>query len=183
MGGISRCGDPGRGEYLCSWLPGLSLAYFELNKTFSVGIEPGYAQRGAACVPGIIIFHNDATVYLNYLELPLMISAKFPMFNNKFEVLGKAGYGISKVLNGYEEYRDTGFEAPEKYPIDFTNPFGINVYKWDNGIYGGLGFGYNLGANQLFMESTYYIGMKDVDKYATSKNRSIHFGLGYMINL
>ncbi len=159
------------------------LAYYGLSKTFSIGFEPGYAQRGAACVPEFITFNGDAKLLFNYIELPLIISAKYPVLKEKMVVIGKAGYGISKVIKGYTEYKVPGSEEPEKNPINFDNPFGTNVTRWDNGIYSGLGLGYNLGRSQLLFESVFYLGMKNVDKNATSLNRSIHFGLGYLIRL
>ena len=35
------------------------LANYDLGKYFRIGLEPGYAQRGAACEPGFLIFNSD----------------------------------------------------------------------------------------------------------------------------
>src|SRR5258706_10912626 len=64
-----------------------ALAYFEISKHFSIGVEPGYAQRGAACVPEFITFQGDSKLLFNYVELPLMLSLKFPVLKEKFEVV------------------------------------------------------------------------------------------------
>ncbi len=163
---------------------GSVLCYLNLSKTFSIGIEPGYAQRGAACQPGFIVFNSDTKLLLNYLDLPLMVSARIPAFRDKFSFFGKAGYGISRVITGYTEVTDlTGVEPVKRTKLDFTNPFGDNISRRDHGLYGSLGMAYNFGVNHLFIESTLYYGLVDVDINNKSENRSIHVGIGYLVNL
>ncbi|MCH8331039.1 MAG: hypothetical protein IH946_06625, partial [Bacteroidetes bacterium] len=75
-----------------------TLVNFEINKLFRVGIEPGYIHRGAACEPGFSRigtgeFTGETKLLLDYIEFPLMISAKLPVCKTKFEVFGKIGYG------------------------------------------------------------------------------------------
>ncbi len=158
------------------------LSYFEINKHFSIGLESGYAQRGAACEPGYLIFNRDTKLRLNYIEVPLMISAKFPVYRDKLEIFGKAGYGVSMMMSAFRKISVLGsYDQPVKTKLNVNNSSVLN--RWDHGIYGGLGIAYNTGSNRLFVESNYYFGLKDVDRFNTSKNRSIHFGLGYLMNL
>jgi len=161
-----------------------ALAYFEIIKHINIGLEPGYTQRGAACVPGFVVFNEEAKLFFNYIELPLMIKARFPVCNDKLEIFGKAGYGTSRIMTAFQEIQDLGSdEPPVRTEIDLNPRFGININRWDQGIYGGLGVAYNVRNNLLFLESNYYFGLKDVDTSKTSKNRSIHLGLGYLLKL
>lgn len=161
-----------------------ALAYFEVLKHISIGLEPGYAQRGAACVPGFVVFNEEAKLFFNYIELPLMIKVRFPFSNGKLEIFGKTGYGKSRIMKAFQEIKDLGSdEPPVRSEIDLNPRFGININRWDKGIYGGLGIACNIRNTQLCLESNYYLGLKDVETSTTSKNRSIHVGLGYLIKL
>ncbi len=71
---------------------------------------------------------------------------------------------------------------PIKTTIDFENSFS-SLNKFDHGAYGGIGFGFNFGMNQLFIEGNYYHGLKDFDDDNTSKNRSLQLGLGFSRSL
>jgi len=158
-----------------------ALAYAQLHKNLEIGIEPGFVQRGAACEPGFIIFNQDTKMLLNYAELPLILKGKINLLNNKMEVFGKLGYGGSMIMNGSREVRDlSGVFPPVKTDLDIKN--NENMERWDHGIYSGLGVAYNLGKHQIFLESSFYHGLRDVDKLNTSKNRSLQFNLGYMMN-
>ena len=164
------------------------LAYYRLNNYLQVGIEPGYIQRGAACVPGWNggfdpIFEGDTKLFLNYAELPLMVSGNVSFFQKKFEIFGKAGYGLTFLTTAYSEEIDLGSDEPAirtKLTLDDDSS---NLNRWDHGFYGGLGIAYNLGRNQFFVESDYFMGLKDAERSNTSKNRSIDFSIGYLIRL
>ncbi|HAS40982.1 MAG TPA: hypothetical protein DCS93_10900 [Microscillaceae bacterium] len=158
------------------------LVYYTFNKYFSIGIEPGFVQRGAACVPGFNggggAFVGDTKFLLNYVELPLMAKVNIPIYG-KLKVFGKAGYGIARITSANLETAFLGTDQPTiKRPLDLDTD---NRYrKWDNGLYGSLGFSFDVGANQLFVESLYYAGQRDFDTSFTSKNRGFHLGIGYM---
>lgn len=157
-----------------------ALAYYSLNKYLQVGIEPGFVRRGAACEPGFIIFNNDTKLLLNYVELPIMLKGRLPLLNNKLEIFGKVGYGVSRLTSAHRELMMLGTtEPPIKIKLDVNNNESLN--NFDHGLYGGLGVGFNMGKNQLFLEANFYHGMKDVDTWNTSKNRSMQLGAGYMI--
>ncbi len=152
-----------------------------LNQHFSIGVEPGFTQRGAACFPGWNTFVGDTKLLLNYAELPVMMSAKIPVMNNRFELFGKGGFGVSRVITAYRHITNAGTGyPPENTKLDLDNS---NLRKWDYGFYGGLGLGYKIGENRLFLDVNYYHGLKDVDKLNTSKNRSLQYGFGYTMNL
>ena len=157
-----------------------SLVYFEISKLIRVGVEPGFVQRGAACIPefqtiGPGTFIGDTRLLLDYIELPLMISARIPICN-KLEVLGKAGYGPSVMITAFQEILFISSSEPITRTKLDINPFALRRY--DHGIYSGLGLAFNIGDDKVFLESNYYFGLNDVDPFNTSKNRSIQLGLG-----
>ena len=105
-----------------------------------VGIEPGFVQRGAACIPGFNPFIGDTEFRLNYIELPLMVRGNFSFAKERLEVFGKVGYGGSMVAKGTEVLTIIGSdEPPEETEIDFQNQFS-SLNKYDHGLYGGFGF-------------------------------------------
>ena len=160
------------------------LAYLQIGQYLKVGVEPGFVQRGAACVPGWQpIFQGDTKFFLNYAELPLMVSGHLPLFQKKFEIFGKAGYGASYLASAYREQLVFGSDDPAvrtKMPLDEDSS---NLNRWDHGFYGGLGLGYNFGRNQIFFETDYYRGQKDAERFNESKNRSVNFSIGYLFKL
>jgi hypothetical protein len=72
------------------------------------------------------------------------------------------------------------YDQPEKTKLDLKND---DLNRWDHGAYGGSGVAYLFDRNQLFLESTYYMGMTDIDPLNKSKNRSINIGAGYRVIL
>jgi hypothetical protein len=155
------------------------LGYYALDDNFSLGLEPGYAQKGAACFPGSFYFLFDTKFQLNYIEMPFLIAAHLPVGQKHFQVHAKAGYGFSYLVSAYRYQKEFGSdEEPSKEKWDFQDSELIK--RWDNGFYGGLGIDYSFGKNKLFVESTYYLSGRDVFTVSESKNRSIYIGLGLM---
>lgn len=155
-----------------------ALGYTSVNNWFSIGIEPGYVKRGAACVPGFTTPVFDTQFNLNYIELPVMAKGSIPLFKNKMEIFGKLGYGVSYLAAAYEVQEDLFGDLPDvkmKMSLDET---GI-LHRWDHGIYSAAGFGYNFSASQLFTSFDFYYGMMDAEKNNTSKNRSFNISVGY----
>ncbi len=164
------------------------LAYHRLGKNLQIGVEPGFARRGAACEPGWNvgpgpIFRGDTKLLLNYVEAPLMVSGNLNFFQNKFEVFGKVGYGTSFLASAYSEEITLGTDEPAERTRINLDESSSRLNRWDHGIYTGFGVAYNLGKNQIFLASDVYMGMKDADRNNTSKNRSVDFNIGYMIRL
>jgi len=154
-----------------------------LGKIFRLGVEPGFVRRGAACIPTFVTFTNDVKWMLNYVEMPVILTGKIPV-NQKLEIFGKAGYGVSYMTSATAVFIDlTGALPPSKQPMDLDNPFGTNIRRWDNGIYTGLGIGYNTPFGQVFLDSNYYVGMRDVTGGSTSKSRNLQLGLGLTVSL
>ena len=160
------------------------IAYYRINDNLHVGVEPGFINRGAACVPGWQpIFVGDTKLLLNYVELPLMISGNHSFIDDKFEVFGKFGYGVSMITAAFREQTDDrGRDILPVPPLPDSRLVDIDsLNRFDHGLYGSAGLGYNFGVNQVFLETAYYHGMEDVDKFNTSKNRSLNISLGYLV--
>lgn len=165
-----------------------TLAYFQVSKYFRIGVEPGYIERGAACIPGWIdrgSFVGDTKFLLKYVELPIMFSGVLPLFKNKVELSAKTGYGMSFMIKGFQEVEEIPFLGNDASVTRTKMNFDefSNLNRWDNGIYGGCGIGYNLGRSQIFVEFDYYWSLKDADKENISKNRSYDISLGYLFRL
>ncbi len=161
------------------------LLYRSINDHLSVGIEPGYVQRGAACYPGWWndgtdpIFVGDTRLYLNYLEAPLMVMGNLPVLKGRLALYGKAGFGFSYLAYAMREQFDINTE--EVVSETRVRPGkDSNLRRWDHGFYGNLGVGFPLAGGTIFAESGYYLSFRDVDRFNSSQNRSINFNVGYM---
>ncbi len=162
------------------------MAYLEVGKHFQVGVEPGYVERGAACVPGWgdnFGFVGDTKLFLKYVEMHLMLAGSYKVFRDKVEVFGKLGYGAAFLASAIQEEEVISFdEKPVITKIDL-NDDGSRLNRWDHGAYGGLGIAYYLGKGKVFVESQFYNGLKDADRFNASENRSLDLSLGYLITL
>ena len=156
-------------------------AYWQLNKHFSLGTEPGYIQRGAACVPGAfgnfpaVISNIDRKNIYNFAELPVYLQVQKRFYEDRFSFYSKLGYGVAYAVNGKQLTVDTDLdEVIETSDMRFTS----NLRRWDTGAYGGLGFGIHFGQSAIFAEYQQYVGLLNADRQFTSKNRSIAWTIG-----
>ena len=175
---------PENAETQVNGLNGSLLIYYRAHDHIHVGFEPGYINRGAACVPGWQpIFVGDTKLLLNYVELPLMISGNHSLIDNRLEVFGKLGYGLSMITTAFQEQIPQNTEIPpSRDRLDVDDP-SSSLNRFDHGLYGGIGVAYNFDVYQVFVETNYYHGMKDVDKSTTSKIRSMNLSVGCAIKL
>jgi len=153
------------------------MAYYSLGKYLSLGIEPGFVERGASCIPGFGAFVDDTKFFLDYVEAPLMLSGQLPLLKQKLTLFGKVGYGAALLARGIQEVTPFNDEPVTRSKIPLGKTSRLN--RWDHGTYGAVGIGVNMGKTQLFLESQYFRGMRDADRNNISKNRSItvNFGL------
>lgn len=154
-----------------------TLAYFEINPHFKIGLEPGFVKKATDWLP-TMAFANYNRHLLNYLEAPFMLSFDIPLYQNKIELFGKVGFGPSYLIGSKNENITFGQESST-----ISNHDTSQVERWDIGFYGSFGFAYNIGISQLFLEAIYYHGLQNVYAAIESKNRNINFGIGYLIKL
>lgn len=160
------------------------LGYYKVNRFLQLGIEPGFVNRGAACEPGWQpIFVGDSKLLLDYIEAPVFVSGHLPLLNDKLEIFGKVGYGWSMITSAMREQINFADGTKQTTKLDPDDPDSSSLNRFDHGLYGSFGIGYNLGTHQLFVESAYYHGLRDVDLFNASKNRSLNLNVGYKINL
>jgi len=154
----------------------IATAYYGLGKHFSVGIEPGFSERGAACIPGFIIFEGDTKFYLDYVQAPVMINMSLPIIKDRVEVFSKLGYGASYLMGGVREDTPVNDGPSTRTNIDLGVSSILN--QWDHGAYGGLGFAYLFGKTQLQVEMSYYHGFRNAERINFSQNRSVSIDFG-----
>lgn len=171
--------------------------YRQLGKHFSIGLEPGVVKRGtndpfSNNYYGCFIFcgtgldygrfpYDHTAVFMDYIQLPLQVKYHQGLFKNKLEAYAKIGYGISYAVAGYTEAENFYlFETPQVEQIAFSKD--ADFKRWDNGIYAGLGFGFQMPVGTIFTEIEMYQGLKYVHEYVFIKNRSRGFSLGYRID-
>lgn len=162
-------------------------AFYAFSPALSIGIAPGYMRRGAACEPGFIsgnIFLpiQDATIYANYLQLPVLLKANLPL-TSRFSLYGQAGAGFGYLLNGHRDvvFFSSSNISPERQELDFETENTLN--RFDFGAQAGLGFAYQLGRSSIQLSADYYHGFLDMTDTNTSENRSWSIGLGYAIKI
>ena len=162
------------------------VAYYWMDKYFSVGTEPGYIRRGAACEPGFFINNpyltGDATLYANYLTAPLLLRGNHSFFGGRMEAFVKCGGGASWLADGYRELNlEWNPDGPQVQDIDFSEEPGLR--RWDWGLNGGAGLSIRLGRGNLQVEYEVYRSLTDMNRQLTSKNRNAGFAVGYLIHL
>lgn len=154
-----------------------------LSNKIRLNISPGYVRRGAACEPGFISLNpfigaQDATLYSNYIELPVVLQLEWPVAE-KFSIVTKLGGGAAYMLSGYREVLFFDLTQPmERQDLDFDNESTLN--RFDFGLHGGLGVNYNFGPAKLQLLGNYYHGLLDVTDTNTSQNRALGIELGYL---
>ena len=166
--------------------------YYNTNKHLSFGVEPGYAQRGAIrpysymvwCGMGLDDFqYNDASIYTDYVQIPLFVKYRIGAFNQKMELAGKIGYGVSYATSGYQQAelitRDP--EGTDIKPIEFGGDSGFRT--WDMGTFAGLSLGWHFPFGTVVAEYELYRGSISIHEYFSSlKNQGIAYSLGYRID-
>lgn len=158
--------------------------YYPLSERFSVGIAPGFMRRGAACFPGFVGDFQpvlDATIYANYLQLPIVAKFDLPL-GGRWALTAEAGGGFSYLLNGHWQLLLSNLEGDrQRRDIDFEQDSFLNRY--DFAVQSNVGLAYRLGLGQLRLTGGYYHGFLDVNDNNTSENRAWSVNLGYLYSL
>lgn len=169
--------------YIHNFGGGLTFQY-AIDEHLSIGIEPGFVQRGAACLPGfnLPIGGIEATLVGSYIEAPLTLEGHLFAWQERVQFFAKAGAGYSYMIGGYRQIDFQNPEVPaERTNLDFSQEPNLN--RFDFGFYGSGGFGVKAGPGYITAECRYYHGMPNVDKNQESRNRAISYGLGYRVTL
>jgi len=158
------------------------LAYKQLSAHFEVGVEPGYVQRGAACVPGWIpVFIGDATIFIDYLELPVMLAYRLPL-GNRFRLQWKLGYGASLAIQAAEQVLPPNSDAPfDRTPLDIGR--NGDVKRLDHGAHGALSVAIRLGNGYVTIACNHYRSWHNASWRSISQNRGLALSVGYSMDL
>ena len=177
---------PDQNNFKIKGFRGAISLFYPMNSWMSIGVEPAFTRRGAACVPGFVWVNpipiEDASINGNYVELPLLAKFDYPIWKDQLFAVARVGASAAYMLNGFIEFQPFNPEDPtQRTDIDFeVTP---EIRRWDFGLHTGLGLGYQLGGGMLSFDVRYYHGLKDVSSILTSRNRAITYGLGYSIPL
>ncbi len=162
---------------------------YQLSPNLSIGVAPGYARRGAACFPGFTGSPDpvqDATIYANYLQLPILVQWNHPI-GGRWSTFAEGGAGFAYLLNGHWNLvLSNPITLPptpeiEVRDINFNQDRFLNRY--DFALQANLGIAYQMGPGQLRLGGGYYHGMLDVNDNNTSENRAWSVQLGYRYDL
>ncbi len=160
----------------------------KIKSSFVISMSPGYVKRGAACLPGWQTdFVEDSKVYLNNFEIPLSVGKVFAVDRLKLDVVPSLGYGFSYLFSAYA-HEDQTWSDQQTFtivrPIDIGNDPSDRFNAFDHGMYISLRVHRSILPNHsIFMESSYYHGMKDFDKQNTSKTRNLNYNFGLAYDL
>lgn len=151
---------------------------------FAVGVAPGYARRGAGCEPGFagggFLGFNDATIYGNYLQLPIL--ARFTTVQNgRWTSSVQLGGGPAYFLSGYREISFFGDIPSEQQQLVFENEENLN--RVDVAAQGSLQIQYQLGPGSVKLSGDYHHGFIDMNERFQSRHRAWSVGLGYALRL
>ena len=156
---------------------------YSITKNISIGLEPGYVNRGAACMPGWSPrWAGDTELLINYVELPLLVNYKWKL-TNRLSLNTSAGYGVSYLVSAYRRTQNDIDEPATVTQLDISDIWDSSTKRLDHGLYLGTGFSYGLGIGSIVSEVSYYKGMPNIDRRNFMKNRSLSFSLGYKINI
>ncbi|MGK0317767.1 MAG: hypothetical protein ACI86M_004013 [Saprospiraceae bacterium] len=156
---------------------------YSITKKISVGLEPGYVNRGAACLPGWSpVWEGDSELLINYIELPLLLKYKWKL-TNKLSLNINAGYGASYLVSAYRSVRNSVDEPAMVTQLDVSDVWDSSTKRLDHGLYLGSGFSYELGIGSIVSDIRYYQGVPNIERRNFMKNRSLSFSVGYMIRI
>lgn len=163
---------------------------YQLGQYLSATTAPGYVRRGAACRPtigwgsalGIVDFPADAKMFLHFIDLPVSLQGHLSFGKGRWELMPSLGYGVAMMLHAREEIFDL-----ETLETVQSNHLGIGKWRqlkrFDQGLRAAMGLARNMGQYQVYVRATYHYGLRDMERFMTSKNRALNLNLGVLVNL
>lgn len=169
--------------------------YYRFGKHFSLGIEPGTAQRGGYNEMGsyydlidfvaiddrVSYYGSESSLQINHLALPIMAMFSVPIAGDRFGFFLKGGIGPSWMVSAYREGsggNSFSFRETSDPRIDFSEEKDWN--RLDIGMYSGAGIDFKTGTGSLRLSADSYLGLRNARSYYfSSKFRSLGVSLGY----
>lgn len=167
---------------------GFNLSFFMGYQAFDnmvIGVSPAFVRRGAACFPGWQpVFEGDSRVFLNYIDIPLMISRKFDL--KLVKLVTSIGYGVNILTSAsvHQDFIVHGDKRIDVREIEVGTKSDDSFRRFDQGFHFGVRLDRNVMENHfIFFETAYYLGLMDYGKKNTSKNRNLNFNVGIGYNI
>ncbi|MEO0897012.1 MAG: outer membrane beta-barrel protein [Bacteroidota bacterium] len=142
----------------------------DLGSMFNLSLEPGLAQRGAACIPGFIDFIGDAELRVDYVEVPLMVSSEFFLIKDKLSISIRAGLNGAVALKAVQRQMFFNEDTPDQFVDVAIGNFGT-VNRFDVGVQGGIQFRIPFGKQSILIGSDMYTSFMNAVNFTTSSNR------------
>ncbi len=158
-------------------------SFHPLGQKLELELRLGLARRGAGCIPGFAgigpepgPFNGDTQWLIDYAEFPLKVNYKIGILKEKLSLSLGSGAGVSYAIKGTE--RVLNFDTNESIDSELQIGDLNRVSRLDYGIYSSARLNYSLNEFNIFLSGESYIGLRDVDKFNTSKNRALSLNLG-----
>lgn len=143
---------------------------YQLSEHFDLQGELLYANRGYKTDIYLEISDknpHDWKFSLSYLNLPVLLKW-YPIGQG---VYVEAGPQLGYMLDNSNSIKDWPKDEPRETSADGS------YNRLDFGLVGGIGYSFNMG---LFVNLRYDLGLTNVLKECTSKQRAWEFSVGYM---
>jgi hypothetical protein len=170
---------------------------WQFLKHLSIGIEPTWIQGVSRSrisdvnirYPGSEIdWINGAEpihiqINTNYIALPLLFKARFPIYKNKLLFSSEIGYSFAWFVSGkrIETPANTALFHVTETKLDNNNSWDINHY--DEGLNVGLGLSIPMKRSFIDLNTRYYQGLRNINKTYDSKNQILSYQVGYRFTL
>jgi len=153
------------------------VADFGITENFSIMPELLFSQRGAKYSEEEPDYKINASVTLNYLQLPVNAAYKFDLgYGSKLFVFAGPyiGYGISAKASG--NAKGDGIEIDDVPQVKFGSKEG-EIKPFDFGVNVGVGYQYD----KIFFKLQYNQGLINIsnDRDYTDRNMNVALSVGY----
>lgn len=172
------------------WIMGASIAIpveFSLGNTFSLQPELSFIQKGVSNDLESSEFSSDSKInnFTNYLELPVLLKAKFGSEMVKAYVI--AGPSIGYAANKYDVNKINDDRDVQK--VDFFEGANQSDNRFDFGASVGLGTELSFGPGAFVVDVRYNLDFNDNTKFENdapnnwnkAKNGAVNLSAGYML--
>lgn len=157
---------------------GGGFATFGIGETFFVQPEVLYSMKGAKGD----FEEGDVTFKLDYIEVPVLFGARFPIADSPFEPRVFAGPTVGFEMNCEIDGEQGGVSAT----ID-CDEFGLDTKSIDLGVAFGAGLAYAMERFSIIVDGRYDLGLTNlndsdnVEDDGDVKNRAWQFMAGFAI--
>lgn len=159
---------------------------FNLSPNFSIQPELHFIQKGVQFEEMIEGEEESFAVKTNYLELPILLKAKYGQ--EKFKCYAFAAPSVGFATNRFTVEK-IGDGDRIKEEVDFIDAGDAKSQRWEFSAIAGVGCSMKAGAGSIVLDVRYNLGLSDNTKFKGDKpsdwekttNRGCTLSVGYMI--